>query len=75
MANTVECRNPFLSTPIIKKCLTMKRSERIGKNILKEIYKDKIPFVDADKKPLRPIGSKEENKSNANKYFNYAFKQ
>jgi hypothetical protein len=31
--------------------------------------------VDADKKPLRPIGSKEENKSNANKYFNYAFKQ
>lgn len=74
MAHTVECRNPFLSTPIIKNALSLEHSKRIGKKILKEIYKDKIPFVDTNKKPLRPTGSKEENKFNANKYFNYAFK-
>lgn len=74
MAHTVECRNPFLSTPIINYARYLKRENRVGKRILKEIYRDKIPFVDADKKPLRPIGTKQENLDNANKYFNYAFK-
>jgi len=75
MAHTVECRNPFLSTNIINLARSLKRESRIGKKILKDIYKDKIPFVDTEKKPLRPTGTKEQNMSNANKYFNYAFKQ
>lgn len=73
MAHTVECRNPFLATDIINFSSKLVQPERTGKKILKDIYREKIPFVDSIKKPLRPTGDKDYNINHGKKLFNYAF--
>ena len=73
MAHTVEARNPFLATPIIQYAIKLDPAERRGKKILKDLYRDLIPFVDRNKMPLRPKHNKEDNKKLGNKYFEDAF--
>jgi len=72
MAHTVEARNPFLSTEIILFALSLPYKERKGKSILRNAYRDLIPFVDMDKKPLRLKGDKEYNINNIkDKFYKY----
>mgnify|MGYP003120533150 CR=1 FL=1 len=75
MAHTVECRNPFLSTDIINFSRFIGRDFKVGKKVLRDLYKKQIPFVESDKKPLRPIGTKEDNINNGKKLFNDAFRK
>ena len=58
---TKECRNPFLSRDIINYSLSLSYKDRIGKRILKTMYKNKIPSIilEREKKPLR-YGNKNE---------------
>jgi asparagine synthetase B (glutamine-hydrolysing) len=72
MMHTIEARNPFLSTEIILFALSLPYNKRKGKSILKEAYRDLIPFVDMKKKPLRLKGDKQYNIENINsKFYKY----
>lgn len=72
MAHTVEARNPFLSTDIILFALSLKYEQRKGKKILRDAYKDLIPFVNVEKKPLRLKGNKQYNLEQINnKFYKY----
>lgn len=72
MTHTIEARNPFLSTDVILFALALDYKERKGKKILKDAYRDLIPFVDIEKKPLRLKGNKQYNIENINnKFYTY----
>jgi len=55
MANTVELRSPFLSRRVIRTALSIPYERRIGKQILKDTFREIIPdcIVSRDKEPLR----------------------
>lgn len=55
MAFTKECRNPFLSTKIIRYALGLPYGKRRGKRILKESYRNELPpeILKREKRPLR----------------------
>jgi asparagine synthetase B (glutamine-hydrolysing) len=72
MHHTIECRNPFLSTDLILYALNIKHEHRRNKKILREAYKDLIPFVEREKKPLRLKQDKEFNiKTIEEKFYKY----
>jgi len=55
MLFTKELRSPFLGHEVVRFALNLPYEDRIGKKILKEIYKGKIPqeIIDRKKTPLR----------------------
>jgi len=72
MHHTIECRNPFLSTELILYALNIKHEKRKNKKILREAYRDLIPFVEMEKKPLRLKQDKEFNiKTIEEKFYRY----
>tara|TARA_R110000744_G_scaffold143565_2_gene255512 strand:- start:3421 stop:4740 length:1320 start_codon:yes stop_codon:yes gene_type:complete len=74
MINTIECRNPFLNTELVKYALSIPYELRKNKAILREAYRNEIPFVDVEKKPLRLKGDKEYNIKMINNKFKQLWK-
>ena len=55
MAHTVELRSPFLSKDVIRGALNVPYKKRIGKQVLKDLFRGIIPreIIDRPKLPLR----------------------
>ena len=71
MAWTKEARSPLMSMPLARIALRLPRAERMGKRILRHLYKDKLPKVvtQTKKKPLRLDDDKHANWSKCKQTF------
>jgi len=71
MIHTKEARSPFMSHKLVKFASLLKREERTGKKILKDLFKNKIPdYCFNEKQPLRLNNDKEYNKQLIKSTFN-----
>lgn len=57
MRRKVEVRSPFLARRVVQAALALPRGQRIGKKILKDLYRDQLPpgIADQPKVPLRTV--------------------
>jgi len=55
MKQKVEVRSPFLARKVVEAALALPREQRIGKKVLKDLYRDLLPpgIADQPKVPLR----------------------
>lgn len=63
MCHTKEARSPLMSNRLVSVSKRIKWNDRVGKKVLREIYKDKLPsyVIDGEKKPLRHNSDKDYN--------------
>jgi asparagine synthetase B (glutamine-hydrolysing) len=64
MRHRIEVRSPFLARKVVQIAVGLPRPLRMGKKILRDLFRDDLPpgIADQAKKPLRPVRfNREEN--------------
>lgn len=68
MRNKIEVRSPFLARNVVEIALGTPYEERIGKKILKDLFRNDLPpeIVDRQKRPLRTKAVEEDREGRSN---------